>query len=126
MKIFRRIAKFFISPLALGIAITLGFAFFAIVFYSYKEEIILKKENPFFDYFNIAHQITVDMRLQVRGPKKEIGPVAILAVDEASLEKFGHWPWPRNRVGEAVVKRGIKHLLLRQRFCFAHQFCFDI
>ncbi len=29
-------------------------------------------------------------------------PVAIVEIDEASLKRFGQWPWPRNRLAELV------------------------
>lgn len=31
-------------------------------------------------------------------------PVAIVDIDENSLEKFGQWPWPRTRIAELVDK----------------------
>src|SRR5436305_1275346 len=30
------------------------------------------------------------------------GPVRIIAIDEASLEELGQWPWPRVRLAEAT------------------------
>jgi adenylate cyclase len=33
-------------------------------------------------------------------------PVRIVAIDEASLQKLGQWPWPRSRLAEIVDKLG--------------------
>jgi adenylate cyclase len=42
-------------------------------------------------------------RLQPREVKEDLG-VVIVDIDEASLEEFGQWPWPRNLVAELVDK----------------------
>ena len=34
------------------------------------------------------------------------GPVRIVAIDEASLEELGQWPWPRSRLAEAIRRLG--------------------
>ena len=34
------------------------------------------------------------------------GPVRIIAIDEASLEELGQWPWPRSRLAEAIRRLG--------------------
>jgi len=31
-------------------------------------------------------------------------PVTVVAIDDRSLERFGRWPWPRNRLAELVLK----------------------
>ena len=32
----------------------------------------------------------------------EAAPVRIIDIDEASLERFGQWPWPRSRLAQFV------------------------
>jgi serine phosphatase RsbU (regulator of sigma subunit) len=40
---------------------------------------------------------------QARMPRtRESAAVAIVAIDEASLRRFGQWPWPRSRLAELV------------------------
>jgi len=46
----------------------------------------------------------VDARQRFRGPRKPDPRVAILAIDDRSLDAYGQWPWPRNLVGELVTK----------------------
>ncbi|WP_252374261.1 adenylate/guanylate cyclase domain-containing protein [Hydrogenophaga sp. 2FB] len=38
----------------------------------------------------------------------EAVPVRIIDIDEASLEKIGQWPWPRNKLAELVEQLGAK------------------
>src|SRR5688572_12089332 len=40
--------------------------------------------------------------------ERTTSPVTIVAIDEASLERYGQWPWPRTRLAE-LVKR-LDHL----------------
>ena len=39
-----------------------------------------------------------------RGNIQPSGTVAIIAIDEKSLDKFWRWPWPRKRIAELVDK----------------------
>ena len=36
-------------------------------------------------------------------------PVTIVVIDEASLAKYGQWPWPRTRVAELLERIGAGH-----------------
>ncbi|MBI5605786.1 MAG: adenylate/guanylate cyclase domain-containing protein [Deltaproteobacteria bacterium] len=45
-----------------------------------------------------------DWRFKIRGTIKAPKDIAIVAIDEKSLEKLGRWPWTRNRLAE-VIKR---------------------
>ncbi len=46
---------------------------------------------------------------QVRLPRERVsGPVAIVAIDEHSLQKFGQWPWPRDQFA-ALIERIAQH-----------------
>ena len=38
----------------------------------------------------------------------EAMPVRIVDIDEASLEKIGQWPWPRNKLAQLVEQLGAK------------------
>ena len=40
--------------------------------------------------------------LAPKGSPQGTPQVTVLELDEASLEKFGQWPWPRDRVAEVV------------------------
>ena len=51
----------------------------------------------------IAELKTLDHRYQLYADPAEAGKdIVLVAVDEASLEAYGRWPWPRDRHGYAV------------------------
>lgn len=42
---------------------------------------------------------------QVAAPRqRHAAPVVIVAIDEASLERFGQWPWPRTLIADLIEK----------------------
>jgi len=45
-----------------------------------------------------------DLYQQVKPRAPQPVPVTILDIDDPSIEEFGQWPWPRNRVAEMVNK----------------------
>ncbi|HAW46130.1 MAG TPA: adenylate/guanylate cyclase domain-containing protein [Roseovarius sp.] len=45
-----------------------------------------------------------DFYQQVKPREPSPVPVTILDIDDPSIEEFGQWPWPRNRVAEMVSK----------------------
>lgn len=49
----------------------------------------------------LNHQI-LDYRLRFRGPRKGSPDVAILAVDDRSIDVVGRWPWPRDQLALAI------------------------
>lgn len=50
------------------------------------------------------HQRTIDLKLLARGPKQRESKVALLAIDEKSVEKFGRWPWSRTIIADTIEK----------------------
>jgi len=49
-----------------------------------------------------AEYALLDARFRLRGPEEPIHPITVVAIDAASLDEFGRWPWPRSRVAELV------------------------
>jgi adenylate cyclase len=49
---------------------------------------------------------TLDWRFTLRGTLAAPGEVAIVAIDDSSLEKVGRWPWPREKLAEIVDRLG--------------------
>jgi len=50
---------------------------------------------------------TLDLRFRSRGKIPPSGEVALVTIDEKSLDELGRWPWPRTRMAElldAMVK----------------------
>jgi adenylate cyclase len=47
---------------------------------------------------------TFDLFLEKNAAPVQTDTVAIIDIDDASLEEFGQWPWPRTRLAELVSK----------------------
>ncbi len=88
-----------LKPITFGIIVVLALATLAYAYYSGKEH----REDPVFIQVldSVGHQVH-NLRLRFRGPVRPDSQVAILAVDEESLEKLGHWPWPRSVFAEVL------------------------
>ena len=56
---------------------------------------------PFFQEIDLK---AFDFHFKSRGRVEPTGEVAIVAIDEKSLDAFGRWPWPRTRMAELVRK----------------------
>ena len=53
------------------------------------------------------------------GPGRQSGRVAIVAIDEKSLERMGHWPWPRaliGRLSQGILDAGADAVVLDMLF----------
>jgi len=53
----------------------------------------------------------LDMRFRLRGQQEFPQNIAIIAIDEASLDKLGRWPWSRDKHGHLI--RLLKHASFR-------------
>lgn len=68
-------------------------------------------------YSGSTHRIRVDLQnsvfdqFNILNPRPATGKVVIVDIDEASLEKLGQWPWPRNimsKLTESLAEKGAK------------------
>lgn len=96
------ILKGLVSPIALGIYITLTFVWICFTYYASKD--VGLKGNLLVQGILRAHEISIDYRLLARGPVKATAPVALLTMDEKSLETLGRWPLPRSLMAKIVDK----------------------
>lgn len=58
--------------------------------------------GPNIRFLNELEAKVYDFRFQIRGRKKPPPEIVILVIDEKSIEKIGHWPWPRSILGKGV------------------------
>lgn len=89
------------SAAAIGIYITLSFVVLAFLYYTSGGH-IEDNNNLMLKLLHVAHQKSIDLRLRLRGPRVGSPDVAILAIDERSIETLGRWPWPRQRMAEII------------------------
>ena len=45
-----------------------------------------------------------DTKFRVRGPKAPHPDVAVVVVDEKSVQKYGRWPWSRALIGKSITR----------------------
>lgn len=53
-------------------------------------------------YFNSLNDIAYDFAMRLAGSTPPSGTVVIVAIDDASLERLGRWPWPRDLLGRLL------------------------
>jgi adenylate cyclase len=59
------------------------------------------------DFFSLLELKTLDLRFLSRGKVAPTGEIALVVIDEKSLDELGRWPWPRVRMAQlmdALVK----------------------
>lgn len=98
----------------LGVAITVVFVFLSMRFYSYQalrnEEKDPKSVVGFLETLDLK---MLDLKMQIRGPEPTSAPVALIAIDDPSLEEVGRWPWDRKviaQITDQVFADGAKAL----------------
>lgn len=102
-KIGARLLQIVESPLFVGACITAVFVYFAATFYEVRG---LNSANQVRNAFTRAIYQAVegldflltDMRFLVRGEKKSEARVALIAIDDRSVEEVGRWPWSREKI----------------------------
>ncbi|MDI6755485.1 MAG: adenylate/guanylate cyclase domain-containing protein [Thermodesulfobacteriota bacterium] len=63
------------------------------------------------DFLSLLELKTLDLRFLSRGKIATTGEVALVTIDEKSLDELGRWPWPRVRLAkllDALVKYDAK------------------
>jgi adenylate cyclase len=104
--------KLLLNPVSIGICLTIAFTWAALNYFASQGK-PMDAMDPITQNLTRAHQISIDIRLKVRGERKGSPQVALLTVDEKAVETVGRWPWPREIIGKVVenaVKYGAKVL----------------
>ncbi len=96
-----RLIKILISPVTLGLVVTALF-FYILTHYYSQENKDKSNFNLIYHAINLLHEKSIDWRLLDRGPRYGSEQVAIIAVDDRSVDKEGRWPWPREKIGQIV------------------------
>lgn len=95
-----RIAKMFANPMIIGFLITL--AVVKLTFDYYSTRVGLNRVQGLIGVIQTAHQKSIDYRLKARGPRPVSKDIALLTVDEKSLNTLGRWPWSREIMAQAI------------------------
>lgn len=91
--------------LLIGILITAILGTISFRFLSFRNTIDSQREKaPFFEAMESMHYRYNDLKLRLRDPHRSDAKVALLAIDDASLQEIGRWPWSREIVAEMTQK----------------------
>lgn len=91
--------------LLIGFTITVGVFLFSLQYYKYKETPTVRRtESPLLDTVEILDLRFNDLKYKLRKPVKSEAPVALVAIDDASVREIGRWPWSRELVAEMTEK----------------------
>lgn len=104
MKTLKKVLVFLFAPsgFKIGLVITTSMIYLGHVFYATPPELI--DENPILKVLSDTHNKTVDFRIVQRGEKEVSKDIALVVVDETSLEKLGRWPWPRTKIADMIER----------------------
>lgn len=91
------VLSWFLNPAAIGIYTAILIT--ASCFYFY-----IGHASNDANLINRLHQVSIDGRLQFRGPRPGSSQVALLVVDEKAVNTIGRWPWPRETLAKAIDK----------------------
>lgn len=95
------------APLFIGILITCVFLFLASTFYHIRglneinSEVSGFTRNIFKAVEGLDFLLT-DMRFILRGEKVSDTKVALIAIDDRSVEEIGRWPWSREKMAQLI------------------------
>jgi len=53
-------------------------------------------------FFQALELKVLDEHFRLRGRRAPSVPIAVVGIDDASLEKIGRWPWPRATLGQLI------------------------
>ncbi len=88
-----------VSPLAIGIYFAVISAGIAKKYYNSLDS---NRRSLFFRALQEIDRQSIDARFKLRGPRPGDPNIAILAIDDRSVNIIGRWPWPRAIIAKAL------------------------
>ena len=93
MNLIKKILIILFKPSVFKIGLLITFSFVMLSFFQGR-----------INFLNTIEMKYLDFRFQNRGYIKEGGHVAIVAVDEKSIQQIGRWPWSRDVIAKLIYK----------------------
>jgi adenylate cyclase len=90
------------SPMIIGLFVTFTMTWLALQYYESQHDAAAIDEGSAIGILDQIHRKTIDFRLINRGEFAGSPRVAVLAIDDASIEREGRWPWPREKIGRLI------------------------
>lgn len=88
--------------MTVGVLITGLMTWLSLEFYAGQQSLREIDGRSLIGIFDEIHRKTIDFRFLNRGESPGSERVAILAIDDASIEREGRWPWPREKIGRLI------------------------
>ncbi len=63
---------------------------------------LAKRDHLVLNLLDTYEAKTNDLKLKLRGPRAVPDDLAIIAIDDRSLEKLGEWPWSRKKLAKLI------------------------
>jgi adenylate cyclase len=89
------------SAFKIGLLVTLLFSYGAHEYYLHLQ-VGRAQDHQILRLIDTLHQKSVDWRMLTRGERAGTDKVIMVTIDEASLEKMGRWPWPRDQIAKII------------------------
>jgi adenylate cyclase len=93
------------SPSAIGLYVSIAIVISAYQFYEVRDLNETQREsNQVFDAIEWIDLKTMDARFRFREEIPPEAPLALLTIDDRSIEEVGRWPWSREKTAEVIQK----------------------
>lgn len=101
-----------VVPFIIGSVISLIVTYFSYLYIERQNQNdYLKNPSRFFESLEVLQSRIDDLKITGRPSKKTDVPVALIAIDDASIEEIGRWPWSRQtlaQISNEVLESGAK------------------
>jgi|GEM_PF-129926 len=97
---------YLLSPFSVGLIISTAMAWISVQYYEIQSlgsiDNTFIRQSSLHSILDQIHRKSIDFRLINRGPIPGHDRVVILAIDNASIDAEGRWPWPRDKIGKLI------------------------
>ena len=108
-KVLQKFLDLLSSPSTIGIIVTFLMLYLANQYYHLKNNLDPESQkNSIFTIFHFLDQKTLDIRFKLRGEEPIQHKIAVLAIDDKSLNEIGRWPWSRFTMAN-LIDQMMKH-----------------
>lgn len=91
--------------LIIGIAISGAITALALTYFKYKDTPTIQRAyHPALEALEILDFRFNDIKYKFKKPVESQAPVAMIAIDDASVREIGRWPWSREQVADMTQK----------------------
>ncbi len=103
LRIFQAFTKVLKLPLFWGVLLVFVASYSTYQFYRIRSlHESVRPKSLLFSLFDGLELRFTDFRFQFRGPKQVDAPVALIAIDDASIVSVGRWPWTRKTMAHLL------------------------